>query len=186
MANLRAATRYAKSILELALENGKLEEVHNDFQKLLRVSKGNHLLGVVLKNPVIKSEKKIAILKQLFAEEAQDITINFFEVVSRKNREEILLDVAEQFVVQYNIHSSIQIAYLTTTFPIDDSLRAEFMKVIKEISGLENVSLVEKVDTEIIGGFVLRVNDRLWDDSISSKLRTLRNEFTTNYIEKQF
>lgn len=186
MANYRAASRYAKSILELALERGKLEEVHADFQKLMEIAESNYEFAVILKNPIINSEKKLSILKALFAKGTDKLTMSFFEIISRKNREAILLDVAKEFEIQYNLHSSIQVAYLTTTFPIDDKLRGEFLKVVKEISGLNTVQLVEKVDPEIIGGFVLRVNDRLLDDSLSSKLRDLKTQFVKNHYEKQF
>lgn len=186
MANYRAASRYAKSVLELAQETGKLEEVHADFQKLMEIAEGNHEFGVILKNPIINSEKKLAILKALFEKGSEKLTMKFFEIVSRKGREPILLDVAREFETQYNLHSSIQVAYLTTTFAIDDKLRSEFVKVVKEISGLKTVQLIEQVDPEIIGGFVLRVNDRLLDDSLSSKLRHLKTQFMQNHYEKQF
>ncbi|MHA7131352.1 ATP synthase F1 subunit delta [Algoriphagus namhaensis] len=186
MANYRAASRYAKSILELAIERGKLEEVHADFQKLIEIAEVNYEFAVILKNPIINSEKKLSILKALFAEGSEELTMAFFDILSRKNRESILLDVAREFKIQYNLHSSIQVAYLTTTFAIDEPLRKEFLQVVKDISGLDKVELVEKVDPEIIGGFVLRVNDRLLDDSLSSKLRDLKNQFLTNHYEKQF
>ncbi|MDN3204911.1 ATP synthase F1 subunit delta [Algoriphagus sediminis] len=186
MSNHRAASRYAKSILGLALEQKQLEEVHADFQKLTEVANSNYEFGVILKNPVISSEKKLAILKAIFEEGAQKLTMTFFEIISRKKREGILLDVAQEFKIQYNLHSSIQVANLTTTFPIDEKLRKEFITVVKEISGLKEVQLIETVDADIIGGFILRVNDKLLDDSISSKLRELRNQFSTNQYEKQF
>lgn len=186
MSNNRAASRYAKSIMELSLEKGCLEEVHADFQKLSALAKSNHELVLVLQNPIINSEKKLAILKALFVKGAQEMTLTFFDIVSRKNREEILLDVAQEFEIQYNIHSSIQVAYLTTTFPIDEPLRKKFLEIVKEISGLKEVELVEKVDPELIGGYILKVNDRQLDDSLSSKLRNLKTQFSKNHYEKQF
>ena len=59
MSNQRVASRYAKSILELALEKGQLEEVHEDFQKLTTIANGNRDLSLLLKNPIINSEKKL-------------------------------------------------------------------------------------------------------------------------------
>ena len=182
----RAASRYAKSIMELSLEKGCLEEVHADFQKLSTLAESNYELALVLKNPIVNSEKKLSILKALFAKGAQEITLTFFDIVSRKNREAILLDVAKEFVIQYNIHSSIQVAYLTTTFAIDDVLRKTFIEIVKEISGLSEVQLVEKIDPELIGGYIIKVNDRLLDDSLSTKLRILKTQFSKNQYEKKF
>ncbi|WP_268035586.1 ATP synthase F1 subunit delta [Algoriphagus sp. PAP.12] len=184
MSNYRVASRYAKSILELALEKGKLEEVHADFQKMTAIAASNREFSLLLKNPVIHSEKKLNILKALFPD-AQEMTKAFFDIISRKNREEVLLDVAKEFEVQYNLQMSIQVAELTTTFPIDAKLRKEFEAIVKEISGKETVQLVEKVNPALIGGYVLKVNDRQLDESLSSKLRELKNQFSQNHYESK-
>ncbi|SFO15141.1 ATP synthase F1 subcomplex delta subunit [Algoriphagus ornithinivorans] len=185
MSNQRVASRYAKSILELALEKGQLEEVHEDFQKLTTIANGNRDLSLLLKNPIINSEKKLKVLKALFAKGAQEMTLTFFEIVSRKNREEILIDVAKEFEIQYNVHKSIQVAELTTTFPIDEKMRKEFIAIVKEISGKDSVQLVEKINPAMIGGYVLKVNDRQLDESLSSKLRVLKNQFSENHYESK-
>lgn len=184
MSNQRVASRYAKSIMELSLEKGRLEEVHSDFDRLTALAVGNFEFAVVLKNPVISSEKKLNILKALFTD-ADPITLSFFDIVSRKNREEILLDVAKEFESQYNLHRSIQVAELTTTFAIDDQLKSEFEAVVKEISGKESVQLVEKINPDLIGGYILKVNDRQVDESLSSKLRQLKAQFSTNHYESK-
>ena len=95
------------------------------------------------------------------------------------------MDVAKEFEAQYNLHKSIQVAYLTTTFPVDDAMRSEFGRIVKEISGLKTVQLVEKVDPNLIGGFILKVNDRQLDESLSSKLRILKMEFQENHYESK-
>lgn len=185
MSNQRVASRYAKSIMELSLEKGRLEEVHTDFQRLTALAASNHELKLVLKNPVVNSDKKLNVLKALFAKGSDPLTMSFFEIISRKNREGILLDVAKEFENQYNLHNSIQVAYVTTTFPIDDTLRKEFCDVVKEISGKNTVQLVEKINPDLIGGYILKINDRQLDDSLSSKLRQLKTQFTQNHYESK-
>ena len=184
MSNQRVASRYAKSIMELSLEKGRLEEVHQDFQRLTALAASNHELALVLKNPVVSSEKKLNVLKALFTQ-SDPLTMTFFEIVSRKNREEILLDVAKEFEAQYNLHHSIQVAEVITTFPIDDKLRKEFGDVVKEISGKQTVQLVEKINPDLVGGYILTVNDRQLDESLSSKLRQLKAQFSQNHYESK-
>src|SRR5690606_35704171 len=185
MSYQRVASRYAKSIMELSLEKGRLAEVHTDFQRLTDLLASNRELELVLKNPIVNSDKKLNILKALFAEGTDPLTMTFFEIVSRKNREEILLDVAKEFENQYNLHMSIQVAEVTTTFPLDDTLRKEFAEVVKEVSGKKTVKLVEKINPELIGGYILKVNDRQLDESLSSKLRQLKTQFITNHYESK-
>lgn len=185
MSNQRVASRYAKSIMELSLEKERLEEVHGDFQNLTAMVEGSYELRTVLQNPVITSEKKLNVLKALFAKDVDPITMKFFEIISQKKREEILVDVALEFEKQYNLHKSIQVAELTTTFPIDVKLKAEIVTVVKEISGKDTVQLVEKINPEIIGGYILKVNDRQIDESLSTKLRILKTQFNQNHYESK-
>lgn len=187
MSNHRVASRYAKSLLELAVEKGQLDEVSADFKNLEAMGKGSRELTLLLSNPVIASDKKLKVLNALFAKTGASTLIGqFLEIVSRKNREDILLDIAREFTNQYNDHKSIQVAELTTTVAISDAQKAEFVKLVKEITGKKEVELVEKINPALIGGFVLKVNDRQLDESLNSKLKALRLEFTQNHYEKQF
>jgi F-type H+-transporting ATPase subunit delta len=171
--------------MELSLEKEILEEVHADFVKLSTMVKGNRDLALMLNNPIISSEKKLKVLNILYATGAQKMTLSFFEIVSRKGRENILVDVANEFENQYNIYKSIQIAELTTTYAVDDKLRKQFIELVKEISGLKTVQLVEKINPDLIGGYILKVNDRQLDESLSSKLRILKAEFTAKHYESK-
>ena len=64
--------------------------------------------------------------------------------------------------------------------------KKEIIEIVKEISGLQKVELVEKIDKSLIGGFVLKVNDKLWDDSLSGKLRKARMKFAQRYFVKLY
>ncbi|MGM0946901.1 MAG: ATP synthase F1 subunit delta [Bacteroidota bacterium] len=185
MSNHRVASRYAKSILELSLEKGLLEEVYVDFKKLLSISEENREFVLLIKNPIVSSDKKLKVLQALFAKDSQEMTVKFFEIVARKNRANVLVDVAKEFEAQYNLHNSIQVAELSTTYAIDASQKAAFEKLVKEISGKKTVQFIEKINPDLIGGFVLKVNDRLLDESLKSKLNALKVEFSHNYYESK-
>jgi F-type H+-transporting ATPase subunit delta len=186
MSNQRVASRYAKSILDLSIEKGQLEGVFEDFKSLAAMGKSSRELGLALSNPVLGSDKKLNVLKALFAKGSSPLTLTFFEIVSRKNREDILLDVAKEFIVQYNLYRSIQVAEVVTTTALTEAQRAQLIALVKQISGLKEVQLQEKINPSLIGGFVLNVNDRQLDESISSKLNALRVQFAQNHYEKQF
>lgn len=186
MSNHRVAYAYAKSLMELAIERGQLEEVYQDFLHLAKLARSNRDLELAMKNPIIPSDKKLKVLKALFATRgATDTTMSFFEIISRKNRENVLTDIAKEFQAQYNLHHNIQVAEVTTATKITDDQRAEFTKVVIEITGFKTVELVEKINTELIGGFILRVNDLQLDESLSSKLRILKAQFSQNQYESK-
>ncbi|SNS08651.1 ATP synthase F1 subcomplex delta subunit [Belliella buryatensis] len=185
MSEFRVSTRYAKSILELSIEKGVLEEVLVDMKQLSVIAATNHELVLCLKSPIITFDKKLKVMKALFDKTGNALTLAFFEIVARKNRADLLVDIAREFQKQYNLHMGIQVADVTTTFPITDEMRNKFISVVKDISGLDKVELNEKIDADIIGGFVLKVNDRQLDESLSSKLRALKLEFSYNHYESK-
>lgn len=186
MSNIRVASRYSKALLELAIEKNSLEEVKKDMHSLLSISSENRELSLALANPIINYDKKFNILKALFGKSANEITMTFFDLVTRKNRSKSLIPTAEEFLKQYNDYQGIQVAEVTTTIPLTASLRKEFEAIVKEVSGLQKVELVEKIDKELIGGFVLKVNDKQIDDSINGKLRYLKLQFAQRYFVKLF
>lgn len=183
MSIYRIASRYAKSILDLSLEKGVLEQVLLDMNRLESIGNVNSEFTSVIKSPVIPSDKKLKVLKALFPQ-GNELTMTFFDIITRKEREGYLLDIAKEFQNQYNEYKNIQVAEVTTTYPLDEVQRDKFKSVVREISKKELVDLKEKVDEDLIGGFVLKVGDRQLDESIKSKLKSLQLMFSQNLYEK--
>jgi F-type H+-transporting ATPase subunit delta len=186
MSAYRVASRYAKSLLELAVEKGVLEQVREDMNRLVRLYETDEEFATLIKSPIVSSEEKLEVLKPHFKTGSSELTLSFFELVSHKGREAFLPLMAKEFLKQYNAHEGIQSAEVVTTVPLSDKLRAEFSKIVKEISGKDKVALDEKVDKDLIGGFVLKIEDRQLDESLKSKLRALHLDFTQNLYEKKF
>ncbi len=183
MSEYRIASRYAKSLLELAAEKGKLEEVHNDMQLLTVMAEENRDFELLLESPIVRHEKKLVILNKVFTGKVDDLSLAIFQLLTKKHREAYLIQIAEQFHHLYNEHKGIAEATVTTTFSLDDKTKAKFIKVVKSITNKE-VELTEVVNESLIGGFVLKIGDRQIDDSVSSRLQALRVEFTKNHYQK--
>lgn len=185
MAESRATWRYVKSLLDLAIERNVVEEVHRDMLLFSDTVSKNRSLELLLQNPIIKHDKKLQILKLIFAGKVHSLTIAFFDIITRKNREPLLAGIARQFHNAYNDYKGIGKATVTTAVPLDDKLRAEIEKLARAYSDKQQIELIENVEPDLIGGFVLKVGDRQVDASIRSKLRTLEVEFTANpYIRE--
>lgn len=185
MSEYRIASRYAKSLLDLAVERKVLEEVNKDMQLLTGIAEESRDLVLMLKSPIITHDRKLAVLNNVFKGKVNDMTMSFFTILTKKHREAYLIAVAKEFHHQYNVHKGIEEATITTTFPLTDALRKEFVAVVERITS-KKVELTEKVDESLIGGFILKIGDRQIDDSINSKLKALRLEFTKNHYEKAF
>ena len=177
MRSHRAATRYAKSLMELAKEQKVLDEVYGDLQLFSAVVEQNRVFAVMLKNPIVNHDKKRNVLHALFDTRMNKLTILAFDLITKKNRESILAEISTEFQVQYNAFKGLQVADITTTIDLDDELRKKFNQLVEEISG-KKANLNEIIDDAIVGGFVLNVGDKRLDQSIKTQLNNIKRELT--------
>lgn len=186
MVDSRAASRYVKSLLGLAVEKNVLDAVHADMLLFSKVCSENRAFELMLLNPIIKHDKKRDILERLFKGKVNALTLAIFDILTRKNREPLLPVIAKEFHLAYNVYKGIGKASVTTAVPLDATLRAEIENIVKRLSEKDKVELTEKIDKEMIGGFVLNVGDRQIDASIKNKLKALKVKFSHNPYIKEF
>jgi F-type H+-transporting ATPase subunit delta len=180
MADQRVAARYAKSLLDLAQEMGTLPIIKHDMDLLAATMAGSRDLRLLLRNPIVKHDKKLSILTAIFQGKVSETLMRFFQILTSKNREDALEFIGSEFLIQYNSLMGVQVAEVTSATPLIPATRAEIEKMVKQQTGLNDVSLTEKVDASLIGGFVLRVGDQQIDDSVKGNLRRLRTALTDN------
>ncbi len=171
MTHSLAGNRYAKSLLEIAVENNKLEEVYNNMLLIESTIKENRDLSVLLNSPVVKSTKKVSVLIAIFGAKIGDTTTSFLQLVSERKREPLLEDIAFSFIALYKKHKNIIVAEVTSAVKLDDIQKQNIIALLKTDATVE---MVEKIDPSIIGGFIVRVDDKQIDASILRELSDLR------------
>ncbi|MBC6399493.1 MAG: ATP synthase F1 subunit delta [Ekhidna sp.] len=176
MSDERVAARYAKPFLALAEEKKVLENVKKDMDSFLSICKENREFSLMLKSPIIPYFKKANILKKAFEGKYNDLTIQAFDLITRKNRENVLQSIADEFVHLYNIKKGITEVSVTTTFRLDAETKRSFEKLAKDITGKEP-AISEVVDPEILGGYILKLGDKQIDDSVKGQLNNLKLKF---------
>jgi F-type H+-transporting ATPase subunit delta len=185
MEGTRVAARYAKSFIDLTIEQGTLEQAYADMKSISEVCKSNPDFVTFLKSPLIKTDKKQAVLKEIFEGKLNKITMAYIELITAKKREIYLDGIAIEFVNQYKEKKKILTAVVTTANGIDDITRKKVMEIVKGASD-SDVVLEEKIDKNIIGGFIIRVGDKQVDASIAQKLNSLKRTFKENPFIKEF
>jgi F-type H+-transporting ATPase subunit delta len=180
MPNPRLATRYAKSLIDLALERGELETVFADMKWLQAVTKSNRDFVNLLRSPVIKADTKKKILEAVTNGNISEMTAGFNRLLITKGRESNLPEIASAFITAYKAHKNIQTIQLTSAAPLSDALRTAIIEQVKKSAGFNNLELEEKVDPSLIGGFVLQVGDKLVDASVAYDLREIAKQFENN------
>ena len=185
MQNPRLAIRYAKSLLDLAQEQKKLEEVFADMKLLDNICKTSREFTNVLKSPIIKEDKKNQIIESVTAGKISTLTASFIKLLGNKSRESNLPEIISAFIDQYNVVKGIHRVKITTAVELSESMKNNFIDRIKKSEGIENIELHAVVDESIIGGFVLEMEGRLADGSIRRDLNDVQKQFMNNdYIQK--
>ncbi len=179
------AIRYAKSLLDLSLEKGKLEEVYKDMTLVANVCQENHDFITFLRSPIIKADKKMEVIDAVFKKNVSELSRNFLDIITRKGREKFIGDIALSFIEQYKENKKILTAVITSANGIDEQTRTKVLELVKGSSKSE-VELIEKTDKNLIGGFIIRVGDRQVDASIRRKLDQLKKNFSDNPFVKEF
>jgi F-type H+-transporting ATPase subunit delta len=180
MQNPRLASRYAKSLIDLAVELNLLEQVYTDMQWLNGVCKSNRDFVNLLKSPIIKGETKIKILTAVTTGNISELTDRFNKLLVTKNREKFLPEITSAFITAYKKYKNIKTVHLTTAYPLSDGLRQIFIDQVKKSEVNSVIELDEKVNPDIIGGFVMQIGDRLVDASVAYDLKTISRQFDNN------
>lgn len=179
------ATRYAKSLFDLAKEQGQQEVVFADMAVIAEACRANRELVIVFNSPVINTDKKKAIVEEIFKGSIGALTMAFLNIILTKRREHYVPGIAAEYLKMYNIFKGIESATVTTAVALDDETRNKISAMVKEHTG-KDVQLTEKVDANIIGGFILRFGDKQIDTSVSGKIRELSKEFDQNLYVKEY
>jgi F-type H+-transporting ATPase subunit delta len=181
MSEIKVASRYAKSLIDLAMEQNALEEIKSDAEFFVNTLKSSTELQAVLKNPIIPLGKKNAIVKEIFGAKVNNTTAAFLKIVIDKGRADILYTIVKEFLNQYNVFKKIfKAQVISATQLTQDNINKIIAEVREAVKG--EVVLTTLVNPDLIGGFILTVGDKQFDASIASSLAKLKKEFAQGII----
>lgn len=180
MPNPRLAARYAKSLLGLALERNQLDQVYRDMQYLQQVCSASGDFVTLLKSPVIRSDKKLAIITAVTQGKVGETTQAFKRLLVHKGRESYLPEIITAFIEQYKAHKGIFTVKLTTAVPVSEEIKQAIIQKAQEYAPSRTIELKAAVDENIIGGFLLELGNTLVDGSVAYELNKVRSQFMRN------
>ena len=185
MNNPRLAGRYAKSLLDLAIEQDQLDVVCADMKWLHRVCKSNRDFVMLLNSPVIKPLIKAKIIGSVTDGRVSHLTTAFIQLLVKKAREINLPEIVTAFIDQFNKLRNIHKVKITTADPISEDMKEAIMANVNAASTGETFEIETSVNEELIGGFLLESNNVLVDASIARDLKEIQRQFMNNdYLHK--
>lgn len=176
----RAAIRYAKAILQQAGEKNTQEVVFGDMQSVYDTIQNSRDLQLALQSPVIKEEDKRKVLLEVFKNQ-DALTHSLIQVLVNNKRASLLSDVSKSYIELYQEQQGVKDVTVITAVPLSDEMDKKVRAKIKELTGSDSIVLRNEVDSDILGGFVLRIGDIQYDASIINNFRKLKEEFKNQY-----
>jgi F-type H+-transporting ATPase subunit delta len=176
------SVRYAKALFQSAAEKQILDDVYSDMEILTetcRISDFQYLLAL----PSLKASQKVRMVESVLKEHLTAISLSMIHLVIKNKREVYLPGMARNFSDLYRKAKGIRSAKLVTAHPVEEVDVDRLRKLIKKTFN-EDVQLTSALDEEIIGGFVLTIEDMRYDASVARNLMKMKKELLLTSVEK--
>ena len=185
MSTLRASSRYAKALLDLARERQSFDVVKANSDTLLAVLKESRDFRMLLKSPVIKPEQKLKTLTKAFSNQLDPLMDLFLALLVKHGREAHLEGILEKYTSLYLAEKKVVRARVASAAPLTAEQVTQLLGLLKTPES-SDVQLEQVIDESLIGGFVLRVAEQQVDASVASSLAKLEREFDKNLYIADF
>lgn len=176
MAASKVAIRYASSFLDTAIEKNLLDKVSEDFELIYNTLNASSELRRAIKSPIIKNEIKQSIFAKIFKDKINVETFTYLDFIISKGRENILLEILEKFFYLRDKHLGLANVQVSTAFDLTAEQKAQLQEKFTSYLN-KKVKLSFLIDQKLIGGFVAKVGDTVYNASVIHQLGLLKKEF---------
>lgn len=175
MRDIRVAKPYARALYDAALEQNVLASIIADIDKLRELIEHSEEFTQLIHSPVLSPQFKSETFQALFADALQPLTINFFKLLALKQRERSLIAIMDVFSAIVDEAAGRLVAKVTTAVPITSAQEERLIAQLSAYSG-KQVRLETTTDAQIQGGFIVQLDDTVFDASVASQLQRLRQQ----------
>lgn len=176
------SVRYAKALFQSAAEQDLLDRVDKDMEVLTTTCKLDEF-QYMLVVPTLQPSQKISLCSSIFEKHLSGISISMINLVIKNRRESYLPGIARYFRDLYRKERGVRTASLITAETVDPAVMEGIRKLIRKAYDSE-VELSASVDEDVIGGFVLTIDDMRYDASVANNLKKLKKKLLQTSIEK--
>ncbi len=171
--NTQVLQPYASALMSLAKSNNLSEQFGNDIRSLLSLLESSEELRQFLANPLIKPDAKKAVIKQIAGEEMNPLMRSFLSLLIDKGRILFLEGIGKQYLTQLRALNQTVLAEVTSAVPLSDAQQQTVREKVQAMTSARQVEIETKIDTDLIGGVVIKVGSQVIDASLRGQLRRL-------------
>lgn len=172
----KIVVRYSKALFLLSQEKNILDAISKDMLLIYKTCNSVSEFMTMIESPVAKPSQKKETLNAIFKSSVNELTMKFLDLLVQNKREAYIKDIARYFIDLYRADQGIKSAVLTTASEIDEETRNKVSELIKRSFNTKEVELDTNVNKDLIGGFILKVDDKQFDASISSHLKEVKRK----------
>lgn len=176
MLNTKITNRYAKALLDLAISENQLDVIVNDLEFVKKSILSLRELSLLIKSPIVKRDKKRKIFNELFKDKISETALKFCELIINRQRSELLLDIIQRFLELKDEYLNIKSVSVKSAIELDEIQLNELRTVLEKKLG-KQVHINLTIDKNLIGGFIVQIDDTVIDASLKHQLELLRKKF---------
>ncbi len=174
---------YGDALFETAMDRNKVDALYEEVQTLALILKDNPQLIVLLTNPQIVKEEKVAVMHQIFSGKVEEELMGFLSIIVEKDRQNDMLPIFEYFIQRVREFKKIGTATVTSAVELKQEQKAALLEKLLATTPYVEFDMHYQVDPALIGGMVIRIGDRVVDSSIKTRLYKLRRELSAVQLQ---
>ncbi len=178
------AKRYAIALFELAKEQNSVAQISEELEVVSEVVENTNLFDTYFKNPKVSAAEKKNLVQTSFQGKISDTLLNTLFLLIDKKREGILFKMVEEFLKLTHLEQGIAEAKVYTAKPLTDAEKIAFEATFSKVAGKAKLTINNIVDPELIGGFKVRIGDRIYDGSVLSQLRRIERRMISGNVSR--
>jgi F-type H+-transporting ATPase subunit delta len=177
MSVFRVSYRYANSLIQLADDKKIVKKISDDAELIYNTLSSSKELRAVLKSPVVKLGEKKNVMEKIFAKKISPESLSFINFVIEKNREDILFEIFKEFLALVDKKNNVIRTKVISAVDFNDKLK---QKLIADLEKKTKKTIIAdySINANLIGGFIVRLEDTVYDASVKNQLRLLRKKFS--------
>lgn len=175
MAKLVSKT-YGDAMFALALEEDSISTLKEETQAVLKIFEEEEELLKLLNHPQVVGEEKLSIIENIFKGRVSDNMTGFLSVIVTKGRYNEIPAIFAYIEKKIKEYQKIGVAYVTAPSKLTKEQKEAIEKRLLETTQYESFEIHYTVDKSLIGGLVIRINDRVVDSSIKTKLANMAKQ----------
>ena len=171
-----AITTYGEALFQIACESSSCIEMLEEVKELKNVVIANPELKELMLNPRFSKEEHLEILGQVFKGKIDDRLFSFLELITVKGRYGYLDDILDYFILRVKEYLHIGQAKVTSAIAIDDEMKQRIKDKLLSTTDYKEIEIDYETDPSLIGGMVIRIKDRIVDNSVKTKLENITRD----------